>query len=78
MPRTSDDFQLGSVDVTPPLGGPSESVDIGIGTIVCRGLALTDLMHFFECGACGQMVDARDLSEVLSHEIADHQAPAPN
>ncbi len=33
--------------------------------------------HFFNCGACGQAVDMRDLGEVFRHEEDGHQARAP-
>jgi len=32
--------------------------------------------HFYQCPSCGQLVDKRDLGEVMHHEIADHE-PLP-
>ena len=34
------------------------------------------LDHFYRCEACGQMVDRRDLGQVLHHEKPDHK-PLP-
>jgi hypothetical protein len=31
------------------------------------------LDHFYTCPTCGQLVDKRDLGQVLHHEIAGHQ-----
>lgn len=30
--------------------------------------------HFFECGSCGQWIDARDLGQVCYHEMRGHQS----
>ena len=32
----------------------------------------SDLSHFYECEACGQAVDVRDLADVFHHEDAGH------
>lgn len=36
----------------------------------------SELSHFYECPACGQSVDCRDLGDVLHHEDAGHK-PRP-
>jgi len=33
--------------------------------------------HFIKCPACGRWVDRRDLGEVLDHERACDETPAP-
>jgi hypothetical protein len=32
-----------------------------------------DAEHVFDCRACGQPIDARDLGQVLFHEMPDHE-----
>lgn len=59
--------------------GLSRATAVGFGTAMCSVSAVPDEeMHFFACGACGQMLDARDLGAVIYHEAPDHKPIATN
>lgn len=59
--------------------GLSRESVVELGAIRCDGPAVPDeQMHFFACGACGQLIDARDLGEVIYHESPNHEPVAMN
>jgi hypothetical protein len=46
--------------------------------VFCAPPATDEQQHFFECGECGQLVDARNLGEVLYHEGIEHHPSLTN
>jgi hypothetical protein len=59
--------------------GLSRESIVQLGAVRCDGPALPDeQMHYFACGACGQMIDARDLGEIIYHESPNHAPMVTN
>jgi hypothetical protein len=57
-------------------GSGSQIADLGASVSGSRNAP--GAMHFFPCGMCGQLIDARQLGEVIYHETPDHEPLAIN